>query len=791
MNEPRPRLLLISYLFPPHNAIGALRTGKLAKFLSDRNWDIRVLAAQAYEPKTLPLEIPLEQIEFTSWFDVDKTIEHILPINWLRRQIPPAQKNNHPEVTQSASMSPSSFRIMLRKLYCEVIRWPDNRIGWLPAAVSAGHNLVDKWCPDLIYASAPPITTLLIADRLSRRFGIPWIAEFRDLWTDHPYYEYSRLRRQIEKIWERRVLNRAAALVTVSPPWQISLQEKFGKPTALVMNGYVPEDFPIPPPAKSSQAGPLRIVYTGHIYAGYRDPTPLFEAIQLLGEDKSNVIVEFIGTRGEAVKPLADIAGVSDRIILRPPVSYKDSLRIQMDADILLHLQWNDPHEAGTISGKLFEYIGALRPILGIGYEAGSVASILRDHEAGFVCNDAKKIAQHLKTWIALKKQGGVSPLKPEAPIGLTRVEQFQKLEIFLKEILESKPSPLVRPIVDAKTASKIRFSHQRYFSSIKTSAWPRAALTVLIDVEEEFDWTKPFSRQNKNVKALQSLPTAHKIFSSWGIRPTYLVDYPIINSTFGADMFRQWVERDECTVGAQLHPWVNPPDEEEINDRNSYPGNLPISLEKEKLRILTETIERQIGVRPVVYKAGRYGLGANTTDLLEELGYQIDTSMVPFTDFSHQHGPNYGDCPYGPFWFGQNRRLLELPVTRSFTGYFSKLGPRIYHKIERDWPRHATIAGVLAQTRALERITLTPEGITFEELQRLTVKLLQDGHKLLTFSFHGPSLRPGSTPYVRDQFELERFLETINRYFEFFFRHIGGVAVTPLEIYQRLSPIK
>ena len=95
-----------------------------------------------------------------------------------------------------------------------------------------------------------------------------------------------------------------------------------------------------------------------------------------------------------------------------------------------------------------------------------------------------------------------------------------------------------------------------------------------------------------------------------------------------------------KCVIGAHLHPWVNPPHDEIVCNYNSYPGNLPEELEKEKLHRLTETIADQFGERPIVYKAGRYGVGFNTSSVLEDLGYEIDTSVLSRTDLSDEEGP-------------------------------------------------------------------------------------------------------------------------------------------------------
>lgn len=783
----KPRILLVSYLYPPYAGIGALRIGKLSRFLMERGWDVRVLAADSGEAKNLSVEIPAERITYTPWFEVDHALDSLIP-DWYRSKnaaATPAAADALGSASSGATGGgggESRFRVALRRLYCELVRWPDNRIGWLPHAVKAGSALLRDWRPDFIYASAPPFTSLLVADRLARRFSIPWVAEFRDLWIDHPYYSYSTARRVLEELWESRVLDRASAMVTVSPPWQALLRRKFGKPTALIMNGFVLEDFPETPPARPSAEGPVRIVYTGHIYEGYRDPTPLFEAIGLLGEERAQVRVEFVGTSNDVVRALAQRCGVEDVVSVSPPIPYREALRLQMNADILLHLQWNDPREEGTISGKLFEYIAARRPVLGIGYDAGSVAQIMREHEAGIVCNEAEGIAAQLRTWIAAKRAGGIAPLPERSPVGLSRAEQFASLERFLHELapaLRGAPRP---------RRDQTGMTRSPRYAAVDEAALERPVLVAIVDTEEDFDWRQPFSRENFSVSSLGNLPLAQDVFGRWNIVPTYLVDYPVVTSETGQSLLGGWSREGRCLLGAQLHPWVNPPHMETVSKANSFAGNLPRALERDKLAALTDAIQARFGVRPKIYKAGRYGLGPNSAEILEELGYLVDTSIIPHTDLSAEGGPDYGALGPAPFWFGQHRRLLELPVSRAFAGSLAWAGPRIFPRLDRSALTRYAILGPFARLHAIERITITPEGITFDELRRLTESLLANGQRIITFSFHSPSLSPGNTPYVRTERDLREFLATTERYFRYFFETIGGVSMTPIALYESLA---
>jgi hypothetical protein len=92
-------------------------------------------------------------------------------------------------------------------------------------------------------------------------------------------------------------------------------------------------------------------------------------------------------------------------------------------------------------------------------------------------------------------------------------------------------------------------------------------------------------------------------------------------------------------------------------------------------------------------------------------------------------------------------------------------------------------VPGILARLGVIERITLTPEGISFEELRRLSRALLRKGHRVFNFTYHSPSLAPGNTPYVRSEADLKTFLQCIEQYLRFFTEEIGGRGATPFEV--------
>lgn len=278
----------------------------------------------------------------------------------------------------------------------------------------------------------------------------------------------------------------------------------------------------------------------------------------------------------------------------------------------------------------------------------------------------------------------------------------------------------------------------------------PRALLTV--DTEEEFDWNGPFSQTGHGLDHLPRLRKFQQFCENIGISPVYLIDWPVAHSPFAIEIIGGAVRDGKAEVGIQLHPWVNPPHSEEVNIRNSFAGNLPAAVEREKFLRLRDAIETNFAVQPMIYRAGRYGLGPNTGQLLKDAGISIDSSVRAHFDYSDKHGPNYRNHPLHPYWVDQERTLIELPLTSPFSGRFRQHGRRTYPALKH----LPSIRSALARGGLLERVSLTPEGVNAAEALRGVDCALEMKLPVLILSFHSPSLVPGYTPYVRDEDDLD-----------------------------------
>jgi hypothetical protein len=282
----------------------------------------------------------------------------------------------------------------------------------------------------------------------------------------------------------------------------------------------------------------------------------------------------------------------------------------------------------------------------------------------------------------------------------------------------------------------------------------PRFILTV--DTEEEFDWNEPIDRHRHSLVTVPMLCKFQQFCENVGVVPIYLMDHPIANSPVAIEALGDAIAQGRAEVGIQLHPWVSPPFEEAVNEYNSFAGNLPHELEREKLLRLRDLIAANFGTQPLIYRAGRYGLGKNSAGLLAEAGVAIDTSVRALFDYSSGGGPNYRDHPLAPYWIDRAAGLMELPLTTVYWGLARRLGPSLYPRL---W-RAPSLRGALARIGILERIPLTPEGVRAEEVIRGIDAALAEGLPVLVFSFHSPSLAPGHTPYVRNEADLDAFYD-------------------------------
>lgn len=306
---------------------------------------------------------------------------------------------------------------------------------------------------------------------------------------------------------------------------------------------------------------------------------------------------------------------------------------------------------------------------------------------------------------------------------------------------------------------------------------WPEAFGTrfvVFCDVEEEFDWSRPLDRRERSTLAMAAFPDGHRRFADRGVGLACMIDHPVATDPAAVAILARVLEDGRSSIGAQLHPWVNPPFTEAVTPANSYAGNLPPALEAAKIEALTDAIAAAFGRAPTAYRAGRYGIGPRTLSLLAARGYRIDSSIRARYDYRRDGGPDFGAIGNAAF---RRDGLVELPFGSVYTGLLRRSGA-VLHRAAARLPHGR---GLLARSGLLQRVSLTPEDMPLAEALAAIDTAVGEGERLLVLSFHSPSLAPGHTPYVRDAADLAAF----HRWWEAVLNRLDRLGVAPATLDQ------
>lgn len=304
--------------------------------------------------------------------------------------------------------------------------------------------------------------------------------------------------------------------------------------------------------------------------------------------------------------------------------------------------------------------------------------------------------------------------------------------------------------------------------------------LYVVVDCEAEFDWSKPFDRAQTGVTALESVERGQAVFDRYGLRPVYVTDYAVVSQPAGYMPLRAIYDRGGCALGAHLHPWITPPLTEDVTVHNSYAGNLPMALEREKLRTLIDAFTNAFGFPPRFFKAGRYGVGPHTMALLAEAGVLVDFSIIPGRDLSRTGGPDFRGFDSAAR-LAADGRVLCLPMTRERIGPLAQSKPLAALV---DGPgRAVSLGGVMSRLGLMETVTLTPEGETAERQIALIRAMLGRGQRQFVMHYHSPSLAPGFTPYGTTAAQADEIVRRLDSVCRYFFETVGGMPGNPPDL--------
>ncbi len=297
--------------------------------------------------------------------------------------------------------------------------------------------------------------------------------------------------------------------------------------------------------------------------------------------------------------------------------------------------------------------------------------------------------------------------------------------------------------------------------------------LAVTIDTEED-NWGE-YDLPCYSVENIKRVPGIQEVFASRGIRPTYLITYPVATSRAGIDILGKYRADGLCEIGTHLHPWNTPPLEEARTAANSFINQLPPALQLRKLTTLHETITANFGVTPTSFRSGRWGFSDDVARHLIHLGYQIDSSISAEIDWREYGGPDYSQSSAKPFVYRveaanghSGGSLLEVPATVDFLQAPRHLASWAYRTIRRSLPFGGKVLAALDRVGALNRVSISPELDDAARMIRLTKVLLDRGATIVNMFLHSPSLLEGCSPYARTPAEASALLARIDRFLGF-----------------------
>jgi len=315
----------------------------------------------------------------------------------------------------------------------------------------------------------------------------------------------------------------------------------------------------------------------------------------------------------------------------------------------------------------------------------------------------------------------------------------------------------------------------------------PRPCLIVTVDTEED-DWGNATSAPRKTtVRNIDGLGRLQQVCDRFGVPPTYLVDTPVVEDDRAVEVLRRLQDAGRCEIGAHLHPWHAPPFDEKLEVRSSFLCNLCESLQREKLTRLTETIEQRLSRRPTSFRAGRYGLDIVGARILEELGYLVDSSVIPFEDYSFQEGPDFRLFPYKPYRIGREDlgtphpagKLLEVPVSVGFSRAGFARARRIRDFAAQAVFRPFRLVGALDRMNLVRRIKFSPEQADAARMRQLVDAYVANRAPSLVMMLHSSSLVPGFSPYVPDLARLDRLYRDLEATLDYCLNRHGMEAKT------------
>lgn len=379
------KVLIITYYWPPTGGAGVQRWLKFSKYFRKFGWEPVI-----YTPsnpdfpindetllKDVPLDLTVLKTRITEPYDIYRKIMGKKKTETVNQGFLSEEKEN--TILQSAM-------IWIRGNFFI----PDARKFWIKPSVAYLSDYIKKNKIDAIISTGPPHSMHLIAMGLKQKHNIPWIADFRDPWTQIDFYSQLKLSAYADhkyKKLENQVLTNANKVVTVSPTCASDLHKLGNRKVEVITNGFDADDF------KSIKDLPLLTGFLFHHTGALnkdRNPYTLWKVLGDLSKEnaefKKDLILKFTGKTDAIVFESLKDQGLLENSEKTEYISHSQVVKIMAQSPVLLLPLNNTPNNKGVLSGKLFEYLAAGRPIFGVGMPDGDASVILKETGAGTLC---------------------------------------------------------------------------------------------------------------------------------------------------------------------------------------------------------------------------------------------------------------------------------------------------------------------------------------------------------------------------------------------------------------------
>jgi glycosyltransferase involved in cell wall biosynthesis len=414
------KVLLVALYFPPAGGGGVQRPLKFATHLPELGIETHVLAPD--DPK---------------WIHRDDELQPPT-LAWVHRVRYVGPKGRRPAEELHGTTGLERFTKQAQ-LAGRRLLVPDENVSWNLTAIPAAIRIVRNEQIDIVITTSPPNSVHLIGAAVQKATGVKWVADLRDSVVAHPHRRAEsmlvRAKESGDQLVARLVAKRADAVVAVSEAIAAEVNERSpAGPVVTIANGSDFDDFVGIERHRSEQ---FRITHTGSFF-GKRDPRPFLTALQASGLD--DAVVRFLGDFRSSDREWADTLSLGDRLQVIPYAPRRKSLELQRDSEVLLLLIPDAGGRGkGVLSGKVFEYLAAERPILAIVPPDGAAAELIRNANAGVVVapDDVEGITAALCELHGRWRSGGLeeAPLAPEWKARVSRRARVQELADLLERL--------------------------------------------------------------------------------------------------------------------------------------------------------------------------------------------------------------------------------------------------------------------------------------------------------------------------------------------------------------------